>query len=90
VLQLDWFENVSGVYLVNFPLLLIGQLGWDIFSAQTLDSQWTGILQSVRQQQEKITHRTPLTLSEVSTANQTTFIIGQLFSSLVIRKGSQK
>jgi hypothetical protein len=65
------------VYLLVFSLLLIGQQGWGhFFRHRHLLPIGCGILQFVRQQQEKITNTT-LYPFEALAASQSAFIIGK-------------
>jgi hypothetical protein len=54
--KLGWLNNVSGLHLVVFSLLLTSQQGLERFFRRQpfLPIGWS-ILQTVRQQQEKVT-----------------------------------
>jgi hypothetical protein len=64
-------NNVSGVYLVVFPLLLIGQQGLVLcVRHQALLPIGWRILQTFRQKQGKLTNKTPLFMRHLQQANQ--------------------
>jgi hypothetical protein len=67
---------VHGVPQVNFSLLHIGHHGFGhFFIRRPFLPIGLKILQAVRQQQRKLTNKTPLTLSEASSAIQYPFIM---------------
>ncbi len=80
--SLHWLNIVSGVYLVQVPLLLIGQHCWGHFFRYrpVLLIGWrTG--QIVRQRQRKKTNTSPTTLNAIQAESQPTFIKSQFYST---------
>jgi hypothetical protein len=80
--SLHWLNNVSGVYLVQVSLLLIGQQGLgDFFSYRALLSINWKIVQILCQRLRKMINTAPTALSTLQAASQSTFINEQLHSN---------
>jgi hypothetical protein len=77
-------NNVSGVYLVQVSLLLIGQqgLGHSFRYLPLLLIGWRTV-QFVRQRQRKRTNTEPTALNAIQVASQITFINAQLYSTFI-------
>jgi hypothetical protein len=73
--SLRWLNNVSGVYLTQVSLLLIGQQDVVHFFRYRplLPIGWL-IVQILRQRQGNTTITAPTTLSAIQAASQSTFI----------------
>jgi hypothetical protein len=80
--SLHWLNNVSGVYLFQFPLPLIGQHCWGHFFRYrpVLLIGWR-IGQIVRQRWKKMTNTSPTTLNAIQAESQPTFIKSQFYST---------
>jgi hypothetical protein len=82
---LRWLNNVSGVYLTQVSLPLIGLIGQQDFVyffryRPLLPFGWR-IVQTLRQRRGKTTKTAPTTLSAIQVASQSTFINEQLYST---------
>ncbi len=71
-------KNVTGVYLVQVSLLLIGQQGLAHFFRYRSLLLIGWIVQILRQPRSKTTNTAPTTLSAIQAASRSTFIIAQL------------
>jgi hypothetical protein len=71
-LKLRWFNNASGVYLVQVSLLLIGQQDSGHFFRYRplLPVGWKMYLQIILQQERKMVNTAPTTLSAIQAASQ--------------------
>jgi hypothetical protein len=79
---LHWLNNVSGVYLAQVSLLLIGQQNLvDFIRYRPLLPIGWQILQILRQRRGKTTNTAQSTLSAIQAASQSTFIKEQLYST---------
>ncbi len=80
--SIPWPNNVSGMYLVQVFLLLIGQQGLGDFLRYRprLPIGW-GVVQILRQRRRKTTNTAPSTLSAVQAASQSTSINELLYSN---------
>jgi hypothetical protein len=67
IASLHWLNNVSGIYLIQVSLLLIGQNG------SSLPIGWR-IVQILRQQLRKTSNTAPTTLGAIKASSQSTFI----------------
>jgi hypothetical protein len=82
--SLHWLINVSGVYLVQVSLLLIGQRGLGhFFRYRPLLLIGWRIVQILRQRRRKTTNTMPTTLSATQAASQSTFINAKLDSTCI-------
>ncbi len=80
--SLRWLNNVSGVYLTQVSLLLIGQQGLvDFFRYRPLLPIGWRIVQILCQRRRKTTNTAPTTLSAMQAGCQSTFISEQLYST---------
>jgi hypothetical protein len=70
-MQVSWQNNVSGVYVVQVSLFLIGQQGWDI---SALASHWLEDCANCMPTPEKNDKYSATTVSAVRAASQSTFI----------------
>jgi len=78
--SLRWLYNVSGVYLVQVFLLLIGQQGLGhFFRYRPLIPIGWRIAQILRQRRRKTTNTAQTTLSAIQAASQSTLINEQLY-----------
>jgi hypothetical protein len=71
-------NNVTGVYLGQVSLLLIGQQGLEHFFRYRSLLLIGWIVQILRQPRSKTTNTAPTTLSAMQAASQSTFINAQL------------
>jgi hypothetical protein len=80
--SLHWLNNVSGVYLVQVSLLLIGQRSsGHFFRYRPLLLIGWRIVQILRHHRRKTTNTAPTALSPIQAASQSTFINAQLYST---------
>jgi hypothetical protein len=86
--SLRWLNNVSGMYLVQISLLLIGQQGLGNFLEYRglLPIGWRAV-QIVRQHRRKMKSKAPTTRSAIQAASKFTFMILSMhsYTPLVIR-----
>jgi hypothetical protein len=77
---LRWLNNVTGVFLVEVSLLLIGQQGLGHFfrHRSLLPIGWR-IVQILRQRWMKMTNAAPTNLSAIQAASQSTFVNALLY-----------
>jgi hypothetical protein len=82
VVSLRWLNNVTGLFLVQVSLLLIGQEGLGHFfrHRSLLPIDWR-IVQIFRQRWMKMTNAAPINLSAIQAASQSTFVSEQLYST---------
>ena len=84
-------NNVSGVYLVQISLPLIGQQGLgDFFRYRPLLPIGWRIVQILRLRQRKTTNTAPITLSAKQEPSQSAFINEQLYSTCNSRNDKNK
>ncbi len=79
--RLCWLNNVTGVYLVQVSLILIGQQSLGHFFRYLRLSPIDEIVKILRQLRRKAINTAPTTLSAIQSASQSTFINAQLYST---------
>jgi hypothetical protein len=81
--SLHWLNNLSGVNLIQFSLLLIGQQGLGHFIRYwpLLLTGWRTCANFKPTPEKKKTNTAPTTHSEVQASSQSTFINEQLYST---------